>query len=234
MVRKTKLQQKESQEKNIKKNLEISKENFSQIFTFIDFANVNHWYDDDPYNLEGKSLLKNEQIEIDLKKLKSFLDVFSDDIRFYYGHDSENKGSLSFITVARSIFGKSRVFTKRVQKIKHKLKKEDSIKNTRIVHSDDEGDFVFLPKCNFDVEMAVDAIRLADKYDTICLLSSDADFAALLRYLRRINKKNILIKGGRIDSSLGKLIDLKINASEIKSDIVRIKQEPDNKVRFRG
>ena len=106
----------------------------------------------------------------------------------------------------------------------------DSVGNTRIVHSDNRGDFIFLPKCNFDVEMAVDAIRLVDTYDTICLLSSDADFVALIRHLKnRHKKKIILIKGGRIDSSLGKLLDLKIDVSQIKSNIIQIKQKPDIK-----
>ncbi len=219
----------EFRKKHVQKNLGISKKEFSRIFTFIDFANVNHWYDDDPYNLDGKPLLENESITIDLEKLKSFLNLFSEDIRFYYGHDPSNPKSLKFTQAAKYIFGKHRVFTKRVQKIRHDLKSDDSVKNTRIIHSDDQGNFVFIPKCNFDVEISVDAIRLANNYDTVCLLSSDADFAAFLRHLKRLNKKNILIKGGRIDSSLGKILDLKIDASQIKADIVKIKQEPDIK-----
>lgn len=210
----------------IKTALGISDEQFPRILTFIDFANVDHWFDDDQYDLDGKALLASQRIAIDLQKLKEFLDCFSEDARFYYGHDLANGGSLAFIGAARHIFGKHRVFTKRIQQVRHDLMPADSVSNTRLVHSDDRGSFVLIPKCNFDVEMSVDAVRLVDNYDTICLLSSDADFAALIRYLKKLGKKVILIKGGRIDASLGKLLDLKINASQIKSHVVQIKQKP--------
>lgn len=209
---------------NICKQLGIGADKFPRIIVFIDFANVDHWFDDDQYNLDGQALSNNQRIAIDIEELKNFLSCFADDSRFYYGHDPSN---LSFITAAKHIFGKHRVFTKRIQKIRHNLTFADSVTNTRIVHSDDEGDFIWIPKCNLDVEISVDAMRLVDTYDTICILSSDADFAALIRYLKsKYKKKVILIKGGRIDSSLGKLIDLKINASQIKSHIVKIKQKP--------
>ncbi len=209
---------------NICQQVGISTDEFPRIITFIDFANVDHWFDDDQYDLDGRALPIDKRIGIDLEKLKEFLYHFAEDARFYYGHDPLN---LSFITAAKYIFGKHRVFTKRIQQVRHNLTPSDSVSNTRIVHSDDQGDFVLIPKCNFDVEISVDAIRLINTYDTICLISSDADFAALIRYLKsKYQKKVILIKGGRIDSSLGKLLDLKINASQIKSYITQIKQKP--------
>ena len=70
-------------------------------------------------------------------------------------------------------------------------------------------------------------MRLINAYDTFCLLSGDADFAALVQHLKaKEGKKVILIKGGRIDGSLGRLLDLKIDASQIKSHIAQIKQKP--------
>jgi hypothetical protein len=211
---------------NIKTTLGISDEQFPRIIAFIDFANVDHWFDDDQYNLDGKPLPVDQRISIDLQKLKDFLDCFCGDARFYYGHYPANGGSLAFIGAAKHIFGKSRVFTKRIQQVRHDLTSSDSVSNTRLVRSDDQGDYVLIPKCNFDVEMSVDAVRLANGYDTICLLSSDADFAALVRYLKKLGKKIVLIKGGRIDASLGELLDLKINASQVKSHVVQIKQKP--------
>jgi len=217
----------ELKRENICHQLGIIPKDFSRIIAFIDFANVDHWFDEDQYDLNGKALSTDQRIAIDLQKLKEFLNYFSTEARFYYGHNPINSGSMAFNRVAKYIFGQHRVFTKRIQKVRHNLTSTDSVSNTRIVHSDDEGDFVLVPKCNFDVEISVDAIRLIDKYDTICLLSSDADFAALIRYLKfKYKKKVILIKGGRIDSSLGQLLDLKINASQVKPYIVQIKQKP--------
>lgn len=210
----------------IRSALGIAAEQFPRILTFIDFANVDHWFDDDQYDLDGKVLPSDQRISIDLQKLKDFLECFSIDARFYYGHNPANSGSMAFNRAAKYIFGKPRVFTKRIQQVRHDLTPEDSVKNTRLVHSDDQGDFVLIPKCNFDVEISVDALRLMGDYDTICMLSSDADFAALIRHLKKQKKKVILIKGGRIDGSLGRLLDLKINASQIKSYVAQIKQKP--------
>jgi hypothetical protein len=206
----------------------LFKEAFPRIIAFVDFANVDHWFDGDRYNLDGKMLSAGQRVVIDIEKLKNFLYCFADDVRFYYGHDPANSGSLAFNSAAKHIFGQHRVFTKRIQKIRHNLTPADSVSNTRVIYSDDQGDYVLIPKCNFDVEITIDALRLANNYDTICLLSSDADFGALIRHLK--NKKNqkkaILTKGGRIDSSLGELIDLKIDASQIKKYICKTKQNP--------
>jgi uncharacterized LabA/DUF88 family protein len=154
------------------------------------------------------------------------------DARFYYGHDPSNRKSLAFIMAARHIFGRYRVSTKEIQQVRHDLRPEDSVINTRIVHTDTQGDFVWIPKCNFDVEIAVDAIRLIDSYDTFCLLSGDADFAALIRHLKAKNKKVFIIKGGRIDGSLGKLLDHKIDANQIKHFIAYLKQKPSTRPGF--
>ncbi|MBU3964326.1 NYN domain-containing protein [Patescibacteria group bacterium] len=50
-----------------------------------------------------------------------------------------------------------------------------------------------LRKANFDVEIAIDAIEMADRYDTIVLFSGDSDFNYLLRILQRKNKRTIVI-----------------------------------------
>jgi uncharacterized LabA/DUF88 family protein len=63
-------------------------------------------------------------------------------------------------------------------------------------------------------------------YDTICLFSSDTDFVSLLRHLRSKRKKTILIKGGRIARSLGAVVDLKINAQDLRQYIAATKQKP--------
>lgn len=70
------------------------------------------------------------------------------------------------------------------------------------------------------------ALRLAGTYETICPLSSDANFVSLLRCLKTRGKKTILIKGGRISGELGAIVDLKVNALDIKRYITVKKQKP--------
>ncbi len=188
---------------------------FPRILTFVDFANVNHWFVHDDKDENGDPLPAGSRLTVDVDKIADFLRLFSADTRFYYGHDPQNPKSLGFTFVARRAFGKNRVFTKPIQQIRHYLNPAEISTNTRTVSTDSTGDYVLIPKCNFDVEISVDAIRLMNAYDTICLLSSDADFVSLLRYLKSKGKKTILIKGGRIAGSLGAVVDLKINAQDL-------------------
>jgi len=120
--------------------LNILSEMFLRIIAFIDFANVDHWFDGDLYNLDGKVLTAGQRVVIDIEKLKNFLYYFTDDVRFYYGHDPTNTGSLAFNSTAKHIFGQYRVFTKRIQKIRHNLTPADSVSNTRSIYRDDQGD----------------------------------------------------------------------------------------------
>lgn len=200
---------------------------FGKVLAFVDFGNVNYWFEEDRQTHEYVALKDNEKFFVDIVKLKDFLGIFSQDIRFYYGHDPANEKSIWFIQKAKSIFGKTRVFTKAMQKVRHYLETpNERSANTRALHHDITGDFVYLPKCNFDVEISVDSIKIIEHYDTICLLSSDADFVHLLRFLRQRGKKVILIKGGHVVHQLKDISNLVINAQDIKKHIAGIKQKP--------
>lgn len=199
---------------------------YGRVLSFIDFANVNNWFEDDRQDHKDKQLASDEKLGIELKKLYDFAKVFSQDVRFYYGHDPSNRKSLSFLYATRKVFGKPRTFTKEIQKVRHYLHAEKDSQTSRTILNDKNGSFVFLPKCNFDVEIAVDAVKLLDTYDTFCIFSGDADFAYLHTLLREKGKKVILIKGGHITSTLKKSAHLVINAQKIKQYISEVKQKP--------
>jgi len=217
----------ELKKKNVRKNLKI-KDSFGSIISFIDFANVNYWFEKDQNDIENIALDLNKKIVIDISKLKDFSELFSIDSRFYYGHDPANPKSLGFLVATRKIFGKSKVFTKPIQKVRHYLTEQENLVNTRALERDIGGNFIRIPKCNFDVEICVDSIKLLGKYETFCLFSSDADFVHLARFLKSKSKKIILVKGGYIHHSLHEIADLIINAQDIKPYIAVIKQKPSN------
>lgn len=181
--------------KTVKDTLKID-DSFGSILSFIDFANVNYWLEEDQNDAENNILLENEKLVIDILKLKEFAELFSIDTRFYYGHDPANPKSLGFLMATRKIFGKSRVFTKPIQKVRHYLTERETLLNTRTLEHDTGGDFIKIPKCNFDVEICVDSIKLLEKYDTFCLFSSDADFVHLAIFLK---SKNLPFKAGFAD-----------------------------------
>ncbi|MFA5000268.1 MAG: NYN domain-containing protein [Patescibacteria group bacterium] len=179
----------ELQPQKLEMDLKITPEKFGTIFSFIDFGNVNHWFD------------RDTGLKIDLKKLSDFSKDFFKSTWIYYGLDPLNKKSSNFINWMKIFFGKNYVYFKKIQKIKH--------------YPDNS---IITNKCNFDVEIAVDAIRLANNYETLCLFSGDADFLRLIKYLEQgEQKKIILIKGGFIQKELARAVDLLIDAEDIKS-----------------
>lgn len=198
---------------------------FGRVFSFIDFGNVNFWYERDERDGNNKELLPNEKLVIDIEKLAAYTNSFSVQSRFYFGLDPQQNKSLTIISKARKYF--SRTITKPIQKIKHYLHDGESVRMGWKSDSDHKGHYIYLPKCNFDVEMCVDAIRLADYYDSFCLFSSDSDFAFLADYLRRVQKKKIiLVSSGYVSYWLKNKVDVNINSQSIKAEITFKKVKP--------
>jgi len=205
----------------IKKNLDIN-ESYGDVFCFIDFANVNNWFEKDN-QWDRQAISSNQKININLEKLKNFVDLFSKKILIYYGEDSGNSNSLDFTYAIRKIFGKNFVKTKDLQKIKHYFEVGESISG-KYIQIDKKGNpYLEIRKCNFDVEISVDAVKMMKHYNTFCIFSGDADFVYLNKFLRKENKKVIIFKGGYITKELKESADLIINAQEIKEKITKLK-----------
>jgi hypothetical protein len=132
----------EFKKQQVQQELGISKD-FGVTISFIDFGNVNHWFEEDRQTHDNIALKDDEKIIIDLQKLRDFSDLLANTNRFYYGYDPKNPGSFGFIRAAREVFGKARVFTKHIQNIRHYLNEEDIKINTRIVHDDKKGKFIY-------------------------------------------------------------------------------------------
>lgn len=67
------------------KNLGIDKDTFGRIYSFVDFGNVNYWYEKDERDWNDIPLRRGQKLIIDIPKLAQFLDLFSEQKRFYYG-----------------------------------------------------------------------------------------------------------------------------------------------------
>lgn len=212
--------------KFIREGLEITKD-YGRIFSFIDFGNVNRWFSKDSQDWDNKLLPEGKWLTIDIEKLKEFTDIFSERTRCYYGRNPQNKKSVGFSYALEKIFNKKDFIWKDLQKIKHYLEPEEA-KTIKYIETDDDGKYyVEIRKCNFDVEISVDAIKMIKHYDTFCLFSSDSDFVYLNNFLRKKGKKIILIKAGYITTRLRESVDLVMNAQNIKKYIAKIEQRPD-------
>ena len=207
------------------KNLGIDKDKFGRIFSFIDFGNVNYWFEKDRRDANNVELLKNQKLIIDIEKLASFVGLFSEQKRFYYGWNPRKKTNWHIVIKAEKCgFIKN---TKPMQFIKHYLSDGENAQggfNNSEIKQDTNGKYIEIPKSNFDVEISVDAIRLLEKYDTFCLFSGDSDFTYSVRFLKKNKKKFIVVASGQVFHTLTELADLYINAQLVKADITRIKE----------
>ncbi|MDP2910622.1 MAG: NYN domain-containing protein [bacterium] len=77
-------------------------------------------------------------------------------------------------------------------------------------------------KANFDVEIAVDAMEMINKFDTLVLFSGDSDFDYLLKKLRSKNK-NVLVISSKyhISKELIENSDKYIDIKKLKAVIER-------------
>lgn len=212
----------EFRKKSLMERLDVD-ETSGRVFVFIDFSNVNKWFENDRQDWNNKQLKDSEILNIDIKKLKSFSEILGEKTKIYYGENSLNSNSCKFTDLLRIFFGKRNVITKNIQKIKHYLYLGDSSFNIKYEKTDHEGrKFIEIRKCNFDVEIAVDAVKMMSYYDTFCIFSGDSDFIYLNNFLKQKGKKIIIVKGGYISSELRKTADIIINAQQIKKDITKI------------
>ncbi len=208
----------------IREELDINVKEYGKIFSFVDFANVNKWFQHDNQDWNNKLLQDDQCLVVNLDKLKNFSDIISNKTRLYYGEDPKNKKSLGFTYVIRKIFGKRNIITKDLQKIKHYIELGEDL-SSKIMMTDKEGKkYIEIRKCNFDVEISVDAIKMMNYYDTFCIFSGDADFVYLNNFLKKRGKKIIIVKGGYITNKLRKTADLVINAQKIKKHIAKIEK----------
>lgn len=131
---------------------------------------------------------------VDYKKLKDYLSADIETMGFYYytGKVGKLEKQLSFI--------------KHLEEIGYKVVAKE-VKFIKI-----NGDKV-IPKGDLDVELALDAYRFADQYDTLILCSGDSDYAYLVDLLKERGKRVITLSTrGHISRELierTKYIDLR-------------------------
>lgn len=89
-------------------------------------------------------------------------------------------------------------------------------KNLKIIRSKTNS---HLRKANFDVEIAVDALKYLSTYGTIIIFSGDSDFAYLIDYLHVCDKKVIVAS---LKHHISKEL---IERSDYYLDLTRIKKE---------
>lgn len=190
-------------------------DSYGRIFIFIDFGNVRPWAKDF-WPEENKYRIC---LEIDIEKLSSLCDLVSP-IRkyFYYGYFTKNI-SIPDEHEGNKKYRNSIFRINKARKCGFKVR----TKEIKMIPEYDEGG-KFLgkhPKCNFDVEIALDAIIQIEKYDTVVLFSGDSDFGKLLGYLKSKQKKIIVVSTrNRMSDELEKVADKFIPSETLKELLI--------------
>lgn len=150
------------------KNTNIIPPNQS-VYVFIDASNV--W-----------NVVKSERRFIEFKNLKKhFKEKFgADEVQVFYYDAYPKDGTRDY-----SLDGKHKFFTYLKKALGFVVRKKEL---KRISETYSEG-AIITEKGNMDVEITIDAVHHKTKYDTAILLSGDADFIALVRYLKNDGKK---------------------------------------------
>lgn len=147
----------------------------------VDYANVDRWQDNLGWKVGVRELANLVKSFSGVKELR----------RFYYGSDyGSHTSSTTLLRGSEIILNGARynnlhVVTKRVKYINGTER-----------------------KCNLDVEMTIDLVRMRRQYDHIILFSGDGDMAYALEYVKNTYKKTACAFGAR-DSVGSELIDAK-------------------------
>lgn len=139
---------------------------------FIDWANVYKWKEK-----LGK--------DVDLTRLVKYLEGYDEvgEVRFYFGTEEQPHSKIQ-LREARAAGCK--VVTKPVKF----LPKEA-----------ESGEMVWVRKCDFDLEIGLDAFEGLEKYESFVFFSGDGDFATLYKRLVKRGKQVVVVY---VHGSLGR------------------------------
>lgn len=146
---------------------EIKKE--AIVYVFIDASNV--W-----------SAIKSMRKLIEYKNFKGYFKEYfnASKVEIFYYDAFPKEGTRGY-----DLGGKHRFFTYLKKGLGFTVRKKEL---KRISAVNENGEFI-IEKGNMDVEITIDAIHNMQEYDIAVLFSGDADFLALVSYLRNNNKK---------------------------------------------
>ena len=150
-----------------KKGKEIIKEN--TIYVFIDASNV--W-----------NAVKSAKKFIEYKTLKNYFrkNFNANKVEIFYYDAYPKDGTRDY-----DLDGKHRFYTYLKKGLGFTVRKKE-LKRISVISENRES---IIEKGNMDVEITIDALHNLNKYNAAVLFSGDADFLALVNYLKNHGKK---------------------------------------------
>ena len=178
-------------------------------YVFIDASNI-HYY------------LVKACWRIDWKKFRFYCEKRYDSPRFFYYEGVPSKSQYFDIHPSHTLV---KFMEAKKNKLNYfKLLKSQSFKVRHKpvgrVYENTAGEFKH--KCNFDVELTIDALDGIGNYDVFVLFSGDGDFLKLVKYLKGKKKKTVVIApSDRLSDNLESAANQVIYLEDLEAEISR-------------
>jgi len=176
-------------------------------YIFIDAAN-SHYY------------LKMAGWQIDWLKFKAYCERIYQSPFFFYYEGVPSKGQYFDIYPNHGITEFSVTKKKKINYFKFLKGISFKVRQKPVGRIYDSTAGQFKHKCNFDVELTIDALDNISNYDCFVLVSGDGDFVKLVKYLKGRKKKTVIIAPSeRLSWNLEKAANQVIYLDDIEDQI---------------
>ena len=134
--------------------------------------------------------------------------ILMDVQNLYYSAKQLYYAKVNFTNIIKTAVGKRRLIRAIAYAIKTEIKEESNFHSAlekigiEVKTKDLQVFFGGAKKGDWDIGIAMDAVRLSNKVDTIVLVSGDGDFTELLKYLKSFGCRVEVIAFGKTCSSL--------------------------------
>lgn len=174
---------------------------------FVDYRNY-HYY------------LEKHSWEVDWERLRDFLSEKYDLVEMYYYDGIPSKAV--FFDRSPSASLQDFIDMKQEKKVHFQSLQQKGfmVRKKLVSRVYDTRTHRYKHKCNFDVELAIDAIDSLDRYEVCVLCSGDGDFARLIKYLKGKHKKVVVVAGkDRLGKIAAKAASEVMYLRDIRKDI---------------
>ena len=152
-------------------------------YIFIDAANFHYF-------------LQRAGWRIDWRKFRKYFDGIYEEISFFYYEGVPSKSQFFDLHPDANIPDFAKAKKKKLDFFKFLKSQSYKVRHKPVGRVYDSTEGTFKHKCNFDVELTIDAIDNIDDYDVGIICSGDGDFVKLIKYLKGKKKKAVVLAAG--------------------------------------
>lgn len=187
--------------------------NKSKASIFIDYRNY-HYY------------LEKHAWEIDWERFRALLNEMYDVVAIYYYDGVPSKAVFFDQYPEESLEDFSRMKQAKKDHLNSLRENGFIVRKKLVSRVYDAKTKRYKHKCNFDVELTIDATDGLDNYEVCVLCSGDGDFTRLIRYLKSKRKEVTVIAGkDRLSKSAEKTASRVIHLEDIKPGIMKTRDK---------